>query len=87
MRLLLNRIAVVRDEDKNTSESGIILSAIAPQKSETGIIKFVGPGKPEQPMVLKVGDRVKFAKHAGMEFNHEGIDFLLMRDDDILYVF
>jgi chaperonin GroES len=85
MRLLLNRIAVVRDEEVNTSANGIILSAIIPQKSETGVVKFVGPGKPDQPMILKVGDKVKFSKHAGMEFSHNGVDLLLMRDDDVLY--
>jgi chaperonin GroES len=56
-----------------------------------GEVVAVGPGKRDengqrQPMDVKTGDRVLFAKYAGTEIKIDGVEHLFMREDDILGV-
>jgi chaperonin GroES len=45
----------------------------------------VGPGKKkDEPVTLKVGDKVLYGKYSGAEISIEGKDYLIMRQDDIL---
>ena len=46
----------------------------------------VGPGKEGVALTVKEGDVVLYGKYAGQEINHEGADYLIMREDDILVI-
>ena len=46
----------------------------------------VGPGTTANPMTLKAGDNVLYGKYAGTELQHDGVDYLIMRESDILAI-
>jgi chaperonin GroES len=46
----------------------------------------VGPGTAENPVTLKAGNNVLYGKYSGTELQHEGSDFLIMRESDILAI-
>ena len=81
---LADRVVVQADEAEDKSEGGIIL----PQK---GTIIAIGAGrisdngeliKPE----VKVGDKVLYGKYSGNEISVGGVEYLIMRESDILAV-
>ena len=46
----------------------------------------VGPGTKDQPVTVKVGDQVLYGKYSGTELQHEGEDYLIMRESDLLAI-
>jgi chaperonin GroES len=91
VRPLNDRLLVVRVEQEPKTAGGIIIPDTAKEKPMEGKIVAVGPGKRDengrrQPMDLKTGDRVLFAKYAGTEIKIDGVEHLFMREDDILGV-
>ena len=59
---------------------------VAKEKPQRGEVIAVGPGKEDKALTVKVGDIVLYGKYAGTELSHEGYDYLIMREDDILVV-
>ena len=49
----------------------------------TGEVVAVGCGKKDEPMTVKVGDKILYGKYSGTEINIEGTDYLIMRENDI----
>jgi chaperonin GroES len=91
IRPLRDRIIVERVEEETTTAGGIIIPDSAKEKPQQGIIKAVGKGKVTEdgtvlPMDVKVGDRVLFGKYAGSEVKIDGIEYQIMREEDILGV-
>lgn len=80
---LHNRIAVTLDKPETQSAGGIILPATTFKTGTEGIVIAIGP-KVEQ---VKVGDHIKFGEHAGTEATANGIDFLIMRESDVMMIF
>lgn len=80
---LHNRIAVTLDKPETTSAGGIILPATTFKSGTEGIVIAIGP-KVEQ---IKVGDHIKFGEHTGTEATANGLDFLLMRETDVMMIF
>ena len=69
-------------EEKTTG--GIIIPDTAKEKPQKGSIIAVGPGKKkDEPMTVKVGDKVLYGKYAGTEITIDGKEYLIMRQDDI----
>ena len=64
--------------------SGIIIPDSAQEKPQKGKVVAVGPGTKENPVTLKVGDEILYGKYSGTELKHEGSDFLIMKESDIL---
>lgn len=92
VRPLHDRIIVKRLEN-NTEKTvgGIIIPDTAKEKPQEGEVIAVGPGKfdkdgKRQTLDVKKGDRVLFGKYAGSEIKIEGIEYMIMREDDILGV-
>jgi chaperonin GroES len=46
----------------------------------------VGPGTSENPITVKVGDHVLYGKYAGTELQHDGTDYMIMKESDILAI-
>ena len=88
---LSDRVLVLRiDEDEKTG-GGIIIPDTAKEKPQEGKVIAVGPGKQSDtgepiPMEVKKGDRILFGKYSGNEIKIDGVEHLIMREDDILGV-
>ena len=91
LRPLGDRVWVEPIEQEEMTASGIILPETAKEKPQEGKVLAAGPGVRDdkgerQPLDVKVGDRVLFAKYAGTEIKHEGTKYLIMRESDILAI-
>ena len=89
---LSDRVLVVRIEEKDKTTGGIIIPDTAKEKPQEGKIAAVGPGKWDEngkriPPEVKKNDRVLFGKYAGSEIKIDGVEHLIMREDDILAIF
>ena len=68
------------------TSSGLYIPDTAKEKPQKGIVVAVGSGTKENPMTVKAGDHVLYGKYAGTELQHEGKDFLIMKESDILAI-
>ena len=83
---LADRVLVEPLEAETKTASGIIIPDTAKEKPQRGKIIAVGPGTKENPVTLKAGDIVLYGKYAGTELQHEGMDYLIMKESDILAI-
>ena len=91
IRPLQDRIIVKRIKEEEKTKGGIIIPETAKEKPSEGEIVAVGKGKVLDngtvlPPDVKVGDRILFSRYGGSEIKIEGIEHLIMREDDILGV-
>jgi len=89
IRPLNDRVLVLRIEEEEKTSGGIIIPDTAKEKPQEGRIIAAGPGKRDEegkriPLEVKEGDRVLFGKYAGTEIKIDGVEHLIMREDDIL---
>ena len=69
-------------EEKTTG--GIIIPDSAQEKPQKGTVVAVGPGKKkDEPITVKVGDKVLYGKYSGTEISIDGKEYLIMKQDDI----
>jgi chaperonin GroES len=92
LKPLADRVIVKKLEPEEKTPGGIVLPDTAKEKPQNGEVLAVGPGKfdekgTRQPMELKVGDKVLFAKYSGTEIKIEGVEYLILAERDILAVF
>ena len=83
---LSDRVVVMPEEVDEMTASGIILPDTAKEKPQRGKIVAVGPGTKENPVTVKVGDIVLYGKYSGTELQHDGVDYLIMKESDILAI-
>ena len=83
---LADRVIVEPAAAETKTSSGIIIPDTAKEKPQKGNIVAVGPGTKDNPVTVKVGDIVLYGKYSGTELNHEGIDYLIMKENDILAI-
>lgn len=86
-----DRVLVKRFEEETTTASGLIIPDNSKEKPLQGEIIAVGSGYRKSTgdmaeLEVKVGDKVFFGKYAGTELKHEGNDYIVMKEDDILAV-
>jgi chaperonin GroES len=91
IRPLNDRVVVTRLEEARKTASGIVIPDSAAAKPETGEVIAVGPGKIQkngklEPLGVRKGDKVLFAKYAGQEVTVAGNEYLVMREEDIMGV-
>ncbi len=91
IRPLQDRIIVKRIEEEEKSKGGIIIPDTAKEKPMEGEVIAVGKGKilengKKQPPEVKAGDRILFGKYAGTEVKIDGVEHLIMREEDVLGV-
>jgi chaperonin GroES len=88
---LYDHVIVKRVEEKETTKGGIIIPDTAKQKPLEGEVLAVGAGKLEKgahvPLDLKVGDRVLLKQWTGTEYNLDGDEILIIREDEVLAKF
>ncbi len=83
---LADRVLVEPSAAETTTASGIIIPDTAKEKPLKGTIVAVGNGKKDEPLTVKVGDTVLYGKYAGTELKHEGKDYLVMRESDVIAI-
>ena len=86
---LSDRVLVLRIEEEEKTSGGIIIPDTAKEKPQEGKVIAVGPGKRDEDgkilrMAVKKGDRILFGKYSGNEIQIDGVEHLIMREDDIL---
>ena len=86
-----NRVVVEPMEGaEQVSAGGIYIPDTAKEKPQEGTVVAVGPGRVTDegnhvPMELEVGDTVIYSKYAGTEYKDGEIEYLVLREDDILF--
>jgi chaperonin GroES len=83
---LADRVLVEPTPAENKTASGIIIPDTAKEKPMRGTVVAAGPGKPDEPVTVKVGDVVLYGKYAGTELTVDGKDYLIMRESDIFAI-
>ncbi|GFM35739.1 co-chaperone GroES [Desulfovibrio psychrotolerans] len=90
LKPLSDRVLVKRLEAEEKTAGGLYIPDTAKEKPSRGEVVAVGPGKVENgnaiAMTVAVGNRVLFNKYAGSEIKIDGVDYLVMREDDILAI-
>ena len=90
-RPLHDRVVVRRIEQESKSKGGIIIPDTAKEKPQEGEVIAVGPGARDEsgkvnPLDVKAGDQVLFGKWSGTEVKIDGVDYLIMKESDLLGV-
>jgi chaperonin GroES len=90
-RPLHDRIVVKRIDAEEKTSGGIIIPDTAKEKPSQGEIIAVGPGGRDEagklvPMDVRVRDRVLFGKWSGTEIKLDGVEYLIMKESDIMGV-
>ena len=81
---LADRVLIEPAEADKATASGIIIPDSAKEKSQSGVVVAVGPGKKDEPTMVKVGETVLYGKFSGSELSIDGKDYMIMREADIL---
>jgi chaperonin GroES len=90
-RPLHDRIVIKRIEAEAKSAGGILIPDTAREKPQEGEVVAVGPGGRDEsgklvPIDVKAGDRVLFGKWSGTEVKIDDIEYLIMKESDIMGV-
>ncbi|MDO5760499.1 MAG: co-chaperone GroES [Bacteroidota bacterium] len=80
---LSDRVLVKPAEAEEKTSTGIIIPDTAKEKPMEGEVIAVGPGKKDEPMTVKAGDKVLYGKYSGTEINLGEEKYLIMRESDI----
>ena|ERR1039457_1341698 len=91
IRPLYDRIVVKRIEEQETTHMVIIIPDSAKEKPQEGEVMAAGKGKRLEDgtvvaLDVKAGDRILFGKYSGSEIKLEGVEYIIMREDDVLGV-
>jgi chaperonin GroES len=91
IRPLADRLVVKRVEQETKTKGGIIIPDTAKEKPIEGQVVAVGNGKVQKngklrPLDVKTGDRVLFGKYSGTEIKLDGVEHVLLSEDDVLAV-
>ena len=86
-----NRVVVRQTESVEKTASGILLPDTAKEKPFEGEVVAVGPGRTledgtREIMDVKARDKVIFSKYGGLEVKIDNVDYLVLRQDDILVI-
>jgi len=90
-RPLHDRVVVKRIESDEKTAGGIIIPDTAKEKPQQGEVVAVGPGGRDDagkliPLDVKEGDVVLFGKWSGTEVKIDGVEYLIMKESDIMGV-
>ena len=85
-----DRVLIKKLEAEETTKSGIVLPGTAKEKPQEAEIIAVGPGGfvdgKEIKMEVKKGDKVLFSKYSGSEIKYDGIDYIILKQEELLAI-
>src|ERR1700674_2531 len=90
-RPLHDRVVIERIDAEAKTAGGIIIPDTAQEKPQQGKVIAVGPGERDEsgklvPIDVEVGDRILFGKWSGTEVKIDGVEYLIMKESDIIGV-
>ena len=88
-RPLHDRVLIERVDQDEMTAGGIIIPDTAQEKPMEGRVVATGPGAKSEdgsvsPLDVQVGDRVLFGKWSGTEVKIDGVDYLILKEADIM---
>ena len=91
IRPLQDRLVIRRVEEQEKTKGGLIIPDTAKERPLEGEVIAVGSGKKLEdgkivPLDVKKGDRVLFGKYSGTEIKVDGVEHLILREDEVLGV-
>jgi chaperonin GroES len=91
VRPLHDRLIVQRLEEPEERLGAIVIPDSAKEKPQQGKVLAAGLGKPNEagnrlPLDVKAGDTILFGKYAGQEIKLDGVEYLIMKEDDVLAI-
>ena len=91
LRPLHDRVLIKRLAEGDEKHGSIIIPDTAKEKPQEGKVVAVGNGRvtdegKNQPLAVKQGDRILFGKYSGNEVKIDGIEHLLLREEEVLGV-
>jgi chaperonin GroES len=91
IRPLADRLVVKRLESETKTKGGIIIPDTAKEKPVEGVVVATGSGKvlkngKIRPLDVKDGDRILFGKYSGTEIKLDGVEHVLLNEDDVLAI-
>lgn len=92
LKPLGDRVVVKPLTQEEVTKSGILLpDTVEKEKKEEGEVVAVGPGRindqgQRNAPEVKVGDRVLFGKYAGEDVEVDGIEYKVLKEEDVLAV-
>jgi len=91
IRPLYDRVLIKRVEEETKTKGGIIIPDTAKEKPQEGEVVAVGEGRilengKVSSLDVKKGDRILFGKYSGTEIKLDGIEHLIIKEEDILGV-
>jgi chaperonin GroES len=91
LRPINDRLVVLPLEEEHQTAGGIVIPDTAKEKPGEGKVVAVGPGKHDEkgkriPPDIKLNDSVLFGKYTGTEIKIDGVEHLIMREEDVLAV-
>lgn len=86
-----DRIVLKVIDDVQQTQGGIFIPDSAKEKPQKGEVVAVGPGKTmdsgeREPLDVKVGDKVLYAKYAGTDVKMDGVEYKILSVKDVLAV-
>jgi chaperonin GroES len=90
-RPLHDRVVVKRIDAEEKTAGGIIIPDTAKEKPQEGEVVAVGPGGRDEagklvPIDVKASDRILFGKWSGTEVKIDGVEYLIMKESDVMGV-
>jgi len=91
LKPLADKVVIEIDPEAEQSSGGIFIPDTAREKPQRGTVIAVGPGKTldsgtREAMTVKPGDKVLFPKYGGTDLKHEGVEYKIVAERDILGV-
>ncbi len=89
VRPLHDRILVRRTTEEDKTAGGIIIPDTAKEKPQKGKVVATGKGRVTEdgktlPLEVKSGDTVLFSKYSGTELKLDGVEYLMISENDVL---
>ena len=90
LRPLEDKVILEMIEPEEITKGGIVLPSKAQEKSQIAKVINIGPGKMVdgklEPVCVKRGDNVIVSKYAGTEVKYEGVDYIILKQEDVLAI-
>lgn len=88
---LHDRVLIKRLTNEAKSAGGLYIPDSAKEKPQEAEVVAAGPGRRQpdgsiRPLAVKAGDRVLFGKYSGDEVKLDGVEHIVLREDEILAI-
>ena len=83
---LSDRVLILPNSAEEKTAGGLYIPDTAKEKPLAGKVVAVGPGTKDVTMEVKEGDTVLYGKYSGQELTIDGVEYLIMRQADILAI-